>query len=208
MCALNPIPTRSRSSARDGFTYAQVLVLIAMITLIVAALIPSIERMREQANLAICKDNLRRIGAWLLAYAGANGGGLPVSPTVENPHTELLAGLAADRAIADPTMFYCPSERRPELSYSPANFRAGIIGYYYYSAAAASPDLSLSRFLRGGVAWPRMLKLGMSPRCWVASDIWLSGVPTAHAGYRKGVNYLMLDGSVDFVSESPRQHFH
>jgi prepilin-type processing-associated H-X9-DG protein len=40
------------------------------------------------------------------------------------------------------------------------------------------------------------------------SDVWVSVVPTAHAGYRKGVNYLMLDGSVDFVSQSPRQAFH
>jgi len=196
------------SSSRGGFTYAQVLVLIAAFTLIVAMLVPAIERVREQANLAICKDRLRRIGGCLLEYARSNGGDLPVDATVENPHSELLACLAADRMSGEPINYYCPSELRPQLSYSEQNFQAGIIGYYYYSARGASADLSLSKFLRGGVVWPRMLKTGMNPRSWVMSDIWVSGLPTAHAGYRKGVNYLMLDGSVGFVTESPRQQFH
>jgi prepilin-type processing-associated H-X9-DG protein len=197
-----------RRSRRHGFSVVQLLVLIAVIALLIALLVPAAERLREQANLAQCKDNLRRIGAELILYARANGGALPVSPTVENPHVELLSGLAAGKFIGDPHIFYCPSERRPELSHSDANFKAGIIGYYYYSAADASTDTALSKFLRDGVDWPRELQTGMDPRTWVMSDIWVSGVPTAHPGYRKGVNYLMLDGSVGFVDESPRQQFH
>ena len=48
----------------------------------------------------------------------------------------------------------------------------------------------------------------MEPDKWVMSDAWVSVEPTRHAGYRKGVNYLRLDGSVDFAGESPRQAFH
>ena len=96
----------------------------------------------------------------------------------------------------------------PSLSYSDANFKSGIIGYFYYSAARASEDQDLSRFLLTGISWPRELNTHLDPRSWVMSDIWVSGDPTAHAGYRKGVNYLMLDGAVGFVSESPRQAFH
>jgi prepilin-type processing-associated H-X9-DG protein len=47
----------------------------------------------------------------------------------------------------------------------------------------------------------------MDPKTWIMSDIWNSAVPTAHPGFRKGVNYLMLDGSVDFLSQSPRHSF-
>ena len=65
---------------------------------------------------------------------------------------------------------------------------AGITGYYYYSALAASTDATLSKFLRSGVTWPRQLSTSMDPKTWVMSDVWISGVPTAHAGYRKGVN--------------------
>jgi prepilin-type processing-associated H-X9-DG protein len=193
---------------RSAFTFVHCLVVVAIIALTVALLVPTIERLREQANLAMCKDNLRKIGGALILYAHANGGELPVSPTVENPHAELLDCLAAGKFIGDPKIFYCPSERRAGLSFSDQNFRSGIIGYYYYSAFNVSTDAAVSKFLRGGVSWPRKVNAAMDPKTWVMSDIWVSALPTSHAGYRKGVNYLMLDGSVGFVGESPRQQFH
>jgi prepilin-type processing-associated H-X9-DG protein len=197
-----------RPSGRSAFTFVHCLVLIAIIALLVALLVPTVERLREQANLALCKDNLRKIGGALILYAHANGGELPVSPTIENPHVELLDGLSAGKFVSDPTIYYCPSQKQPSLCFSEQNFKSGIIGYYYYSAMNVSADPALSKFLRGGVTWPRMLNAGMDPKTWVMSDIWVSALPTSHAGYRKGVNYLMLDGSVGFVSESPRQQFH
>jgi prepilin-type processing-associated H-X9-DG protein len=197
-----------RRRRRSAFTIVHGLVVVAIVALMVALLVPTIERLREQANLALCKDNLRKIGGALILYAHANGGELPVSATVENPHVELLDCLVAGKFIGDPKIFYCPSERRAGLSFSDQNFRSGIIGYYYYSAFSASADPSLSKFLRGEVSWPRKLNAAMDPKTWVMSDIWVSALPTSHAGYRKGVNYLMLDGSVGFVGESPRQQFH
>lgn len=191
---------------RTRWRLVHVIVLLAVATLAVAYLIPMVERAREASRLAVCRDNLRKIGADLLLYAQANKGTLPVSPTVENPHIELIHALKDGHFAGDPKNYYCPSLRDP--SFSEQNFNAGITGYYYYSALAASTDATLSKFLRSGVTWPRQLSTSMDPKTWVMSDVWISGVPTAHAGYRKGVNYVMLDGSVDFVSESPRQAFH
>jgi prepilin-type processing-associated H-X9-DG protein len=202
------ITMTSFPASRPGFTYVHFLVLISIIVLGIALLIPSIERFRQQSNLALCKDNLRKIGGALILYAHAEGGDLPVSPTVENPHVELLRCLAVSQFTADPKSYYCPSEHRPSLSFSDQNFRSGTIGYYYYSAFSASADPTLSKFLRGGVTWPRKLNTTMDPRSWVMSDIWVSALPTSHSGFKKGVNYLMLDGSVGFVGESPRQQFH
>ena len=190
------------------FTLVHLLVLVALITLGIAYLVPVIQRSREQANLTRCKDNLRRIGVGLLQYARANDGALPVSQTVANPHKELVDSLMAGGDVKNPADFYCPSQRQPALQYSSANFKSGILGYYYYCALEASSDRALSKFLRSGLAWPRKLNTSMAPKSWVMSDIWISGQPTAHVGYRKGLNYLMLDGSVAFVSESPRQSFH
>ena len=193
---------------RRGFTLVHGLVVTAMIALGIAMLIPTVERARAQAGLLACKDNLRKIGVGLAQYARLNGGELPVSPTVENPHLELIESLAAAHCAGDPRTFYCPSQSGGGNEFSEANFRSGAIGYYYYSAMGASSDPALSKFLRGGVSWPRELNTGMNPKTWVMSDVWMSGVPTAHIGYKKGVNYLMLDWSVGFLSESPRQGFH
>jgi prepilin-type processing-associated H-X9-DG protein len=166
------------------------------------------QRAWERANLVQCRENLRRIGVGIVQYARSSGGALPVSPTVENPHQELIQALSAGGYVANPRDFYCPSQQPQGLRFSDERFKAGVIGYYYYSAAQASTNPALSKFLRTGLEWPRKIDASMSPNSWVMSDIWISTVPTTHGSYRKGVNYLMLDGSVGFVTESPRKGFH
>jgi prepilin-type processing-associated H-X9-DG protein len=167
-----------------------------------------IERARQSANLALCKEHLRQIGVDMAAYARVSGGFLPVTAGLENPHADLLAALTASHALGREENYYCPSQTRPEMLFSPQNFQAGNIGYFYYGASDTPQDPALSRFLRTGVSWPRILNTSMDPKTWVMSDVWYSGEETAHTGYRKGLNYLMLDGSVDFIEQSPRLAFH
>ena len=63
---------------RTRWRLVHVIVLLAVATLAVAYLIPMVERAREASRLAVCRDNLRKIGADLLLYAQANKGTLPV----------------------------------------------------------------------------------------------------------------------------------
>jgi prepilin-type processing-associated H-X9-DG protein len=198
----------ARHSGRAAFGWVHFLVVAALAAFSTALLFPAIRRARQRGDLIACNENLRRIGEALRQYADANGGAMPVSQAVDNPHADVLACLAASHCVSDPTVFYCPAGRGAGPACSDANFKAGNIGYFYYGALGAGDNKSLSKFLRTGVDWPRKLDVSMDKRTWVMSDIWLSGLPTVHAGYRKGINYLMLDGSVDFVGESPRQAFH
>ena len=55
--------------------------------------------------------------------------------------------------------------------------------------------------------WPRLLKDTMAGNKWVFSDSWFSGKATAHRWYKKGVNYVTLDGSVQMVKKGPRSEF-
>jgi len=200
----------SRPLARSGFTVVHLLVLAAILAFVVALLVPMAGRLRERSDLAHCKDHLRRIGTALLLYAKANNGNFPVSATVENPHLDVLDCLMASHVSPDPADFYCPAEHRPAFSSSQQNLKSGILGYYYFSALklSTSTDPAMSKFLRSSVSWPRKLNPSMDPNTWIMSDIWVSSKPTAHSGYKKGVNYLKVDGSVGFVAESPRQQFH
>lgn len=190
------------------FTLVHLLVVIALVALAIAMVLPNIAQARAQANLLLCRDHLRQVGADLNQYAHTSGGALPFSQSVDGPQTGLLQDLAAGHCIGDPRNYYCPALTQPNRVFSDANFSAGMIGYYYYGAAAPGSNHDISKFLRSGISWPRKLDKSMDRNVWVMSDIWVSAVPTAHAGYRKGVNYLMLDGSVSFISESPRQAFH
>jgi len=103
--------------------------------------------------------------------------------------------------------FYCPSEHRPELSLSAQNIEEGNISYFYYSFEERPANRLLSNFLLKSVAWPRRLKTTMAPDTWVLSDSWFSNMPTAHRWWPKGVNYVVLDGSVSMVTQGPRSYF-
>lgn len=51
----------------------ELLVVVAIIALLVAILVPSLQRAREQAERTVCLSNLRQIGTALHSYESANG---------------------------------------------------------------------------------------------------------------------------------------
>jgi len=188
-----------------GFTLAELLIVVAVIAILVALSIPVGGRAIDEANQVQCRANLRALGMAVLVYAKDNNGALPVSDVMDGPHPRLVAGLRP--YVEDPRPYYCPSETSPERLCTDANFRAGRIGYFYYSCEKKPGNLLLSTFLRLDVAWPRRLYNTMPPRTWVASDAWFSGGPTAHRAYKKGVDYVTLGGDVQFLPETPREAF-
>jgi len=191
----------------SAFSLVELLVVIALIVLIVSLVIPALGRARDQANVVVCRANLRSLALGCLAYADDHDSVLPTGATVNNPHTDLIDMLGADNYLDIMKTYYCPSETNPELRCSEQNFKAGKISYFYYSFTERPTDRHLSNFLRKTVRWPRILTSTMPSDKWIASDYWFSNAPTAHQYYKKGVNYVTLGATAEMVKDSPRGEF-
>ena len=60
-----------------GFTLIELLVVIAVIALLMAILLPALQRVRKQARAVVCQANLKQWGAILNLYTEDNQGRLP-----------------------------------------------------------------------------------------------------------------------------------
>jgi prepilin-type N-terminal cleavage/methylation domain-containing protein len=57
-----------------GFTLIELLVVIAIIALLLAILMPSLQRVRKQARAVACQSNLRQWALYFSLYTGDNNG--------------------------------------------------------------------------------------------------------------------------------------
>jgi len=132
---------RCAARRRHAFTLIEILVVVAIIALLVAILIPSLRRARDQALNVVCGSNLGQVGKALHMYAHDSKGHLPVLYRTPSAFTTYymfrpdsgrvnLGLLARKRFASDPEVFYCPTQNREDsagIAYdSPDNPWAGF----------------------------------------------------------------------------------
>jgi prepilin-type N-terminal cleavage/methylation domain-containing protein len=68
-----------RKKILTGFTLIELLVVIAIIALLMAILLPSLRKARNQARAVVCQSNLKQWGTTFAVYLEENSGRFPVS---------------------------------------------------------------------------------------------------------------------------------
>ncbi len=104
-----PASTRAR-----GFTLIEVLVVVAIISLLAAVLLPSLARARAQAKAAACTANLHHIGNGSIAYAHTYRDYFPLTASEDDDN---WYALWKARLLANVNSLICPGTRnviRPE----------------------------------------------------------------------------------------------
>lgn len=91
-------PMKVNATRRAGFTLIEILVVIGIIGILLALLLPALERAREHANTLKCASNLSQIGIAMLIYSNENHGTYP--RTIHDPTAPVCAGT--NPAAANP----------------------------------------------------------------------------------------------------------
>jgi len=126
---------------RPGFTYTELLCVMAIIAVVWALLLPAMARARSRADETTCAQRLRSISLALRLYADDHFGWLPPEPP----------GLRAlcPRYLYDDEVFRCPTtlvwEKRWARDIRPAP--PGTVDYTY------RPGLAIDDRPQEAVAW-------------------------------------------------------
>ena len=185
----DPVLSASRPSApRQGFTLIDLLVVIAIISIIAGFLVPILLKGREEANKAACNNNLRQIYTFAMGYSDKSGTrAFPIASGKSPRAHESLNVLIEfeDSEGLTPDLFICPSAKN-------------------MPAKADKSDKFVLDEDTLSYAWvaQRMKNTAMNKP--LASDKYVDqyedadGVHEGHAG----MNVLRTDGSVKFVVKS------
>jgi prepilin-type N-terminal cleavage/methylation domain-containing protein/prepilin-type processing-associated H-X9-DG protein len=197
---------------RHAFTLIELLVVIAVIAILMAILMPALNRAREQGKRTSCLNNLRQMMTGWIMYSDENGDKIPPAnpqatgggwvgyPTASNPTQQdridaLRKGLMFP-FCPEVKMYKCPTGVRGEVvTYAVTDCMNG------YSGIPGTTNLMVYRRLKIKRADSRIVFLDegrLSPNSWTLwydQERWWDQVTARHGD---GTNFGFADGHSEY----------
>ena len=157
-----------RNSLRRAFTLIELLVVIAIIAVLIAILMPTLNKVRESANIVACASNVRQLGMATLMYLNENKQTFPRG----GRNNALLGGQFSVSQSID---FYSGDDMKELIK----RYLGGNIGTTVVTPPTppSTNTQSASPGLRGGSLQVKTLKCPSNPTQNTGNAIWYSFYP-------------------------------
>lgn len=199
-----------------GFSLMETLIAVAVVSILAALIVPSIDRARKVTQAAQCQSNLRQIGAAMALYSAENMSSLPkVYDASSNAYWfHQLLGVSTDSKsnyLGSAKVLACPSNKATTPTYNtvpPTPVGYGMFDplLWYPTSHRAQDEPRLLLKIASLSDWPVVMdgdKLAIynleNPTAQSAGDSRYA------ARHNEKANVLMADGHVEQVAYGDRR---